>query len=69
MMDKFTEKAREAISSASEKAFLSNHPEVTPWHLLHALIHQEGGIIPPLLDKIGIKPHGLVQVRQRSAFP
>jgi len=62
MMDKFTEKAREAIGSASEKAFLSNHPEVTPWHLLYALIHQGGGIIPPLLDKIGVKPGAVAEI-------
>lgn len=62
MMDKFTEKAREAIGSASEKAFLSNHPEVTSWHLLYALIHQAGGIIPPLLDKIGIKPNAVAEI-------
>jgi ATP-dependent Clp protease ATP-binding subunit ClpB len=54
MMDKFTEKAREALSAASEAAFLKNHIEVTPWHLLKALIGQSGGIVPALLDGVGV---------------
>ena len=41
MMDKFTEKARGALAAASESAFLKNHIEVTPWHLLGALIDQD----------------------------
>ncbi len=54
IMDKFTDKAREALSGASEAAFLKNHIEVTPWHLLKALVDQSGGIVPALLDGIGI---------------
>jgi ATP-dependent Clp protease ATP-binding subunit ClpB len=62
MMDKFTEKAREAIGTASEKAFLSNHPEVTPWHLLYALIHQDGGIVPQLLERIGVSASVIAEI-------
>ena len=40
MLDKFTEKAQAALNDANEAAFLSNHPEVNPWHLLSALIDQ-----------------------------
>jgi ATP-dependent Clp protease ATP-binding subunit ClpB len=54
MMDKFTEKAKEALGGASEAAFLKNHIEVTPWHLIKALIVQSGGIVPALLDGVGV---------------
>jgi ATP-dependent Clp protease ATP-binding subunit ClpB len=54
MMDKFTEKAREALRVASEAAFLKNHVDITPWHLLKALVEQEGGIVPALLTKLDI---------------
>jgi ATP-dependent Clp protease ATP-binding subunit ClpB len=54
MMDRLTEKARAALSDASEAAFLKNHPEVTAWHLLKALIEQDGGIVPALLAKLNV---------------
>jgi ATP-dependent Clp protease ATP-binding subunit ClpB len=54
MMDKFTEKARAALSAASEIAFLKNNPEVTAWHLLRALLDQEGALIPTVLEKMEI---------------
>ncbi len=66
MMDRFTEKASAALSSASESAFLKNHPEVTSWHLLLALIHQEGGIIPALLAGLEVDTQALAGVIERQ---
>jgi ATP-dependent Clp protease ATP-binding subunit ClpB len=54
MMDRFTEKARAALSSASQVAFLKNNPEITPWHLLRALLDQEGGLIPAALERMEV---------------
>jgi ATP-dependent Clp protease ATP-binding subunit ClpB len=55
-LDKFTEKAQEAIASANEAAFFKGHAEVTPWHLLAALLEQEDGLVPPLFQKMQIDP-------------
>jgi ATP-dependent Clp protease ATP-binding subunit ClpB len=56
MLDKFTEKAQSALNEANEAAFLANHAEVNPWHLLSALIEQSDGLIPPLFHRMGIDP-------------
>jgi ATP-dependent Clp protease ATP-binding subunit ClpB len=56
MLDKLTEKAQAALNEANEAAFLGNHPEVNPWHLLSALIEQTDGLIPPLFQRMGIEP-------------
>lgn len=66
MIERFTEKAREALAAANEHAFLANNPEVTAWHLLKALVRQEGGIIPPLLEKMGIAAPKIASVLDRQ---
>jgi ATP-dependent Clp protease ATP-binding subunit ClpB len=53
--DKLTVKAQEAVQGAQELAANAGNPQVTPLHLLKALLDEEGGIVRPLLDKIGIK--------------
>jgi ATP-dependent Clp protease ATP-binding subunit ClpB len=55
MMDQFTEKARGALATASEGAFLKNHVEVTPWHVMSALLEQEGGVVPAVLERMGVR--------------
>jgi ATP-dependent Clp protease ATP-binding subunit ClpB len=54
MIDRLTEKAREALASANEQAFLNNAAEVTSWHALQALVSQDQGIVPPLIEKMGV---------------
>jgi ATP-dependent Clp protease ATP-binding subunit ClpB len=66
MMDKFTEKAREALGAASEAAFLKNHIEVTPWHLLKSLVEQEGGVVPALLDSVDASVSGLTELCEKQ---
>ena len=51
--DKFTIKAQEAVQSAVELAGERGNPQVTPVHLLHALVAEREGIVRPLLEKIG----------------
>ena len=51
--DKFTIKAQEAVQGAVELAASRGNPQVTPVHLLHALVHEREGIVRPLLEKIG----------------
>jgi ATP-dependent Clp protease ATP-binding subunit ClpB len=55
-LNKYTEKAQEAIIGAQNLASEQNHSEVTPEHLLVALVEQEGGIVPSILRKMNIEP-------------
>src|SRR5688500_9079649 len=55
-INKFTEKAQEAVVAAQNLATESNHAEVTPEHLLVALVEQSGGIVPSILQKLKIEP-------------
>src|SRR5215472_3528779 len=52
--DKFTVKAQEAVQRASELASEHGNPELLPLHLLAALIEDKEGIVPPVLEKIGV---------------
>jgi ATP-dependent Clp protease ATP-binding subunit ClpB len=52
--DKLTVKAQEAVQRASELASEHGNPEVLPAHLLAALLEDKEGIVPPVLEKIGI---------------
>src|ERR1700690_1699305 len=52
--DKFTVKAQEAVQRANELASEHGNPELMPIHLLAALLEDKEGIVPPVLEKIGI---------------
>jgi ATP-dependent Clp protease ATP-binding subunit ClpB len=52
--DKFTVKAQEAVQRANEVAAENGNPELLPAHLLIALLEDREGIVPPVLEKIGI---------------
>ncbi len=62
-LDKLTIKAREAIQAAHELAGSRGHQELTPEHLLLALLDQQDGVTGALLRKIGVDP---AQVRQAA---
>src|SRR5271155_264181 len=52
--DKFTVKAQEAVQRANNLASEHGNPELLPVHLLAALLEDKEGIVPPVLEKIGI---------------
>jgi ATP-dependent Clp protease ATP-binding subunit ClpB len=52
--DKLTLKAREALARAQDIADQKHQQELRPEHLLLALLEQEDGLIPPILQKIGV---------------
>src|ERR1700716_3584253 len=58
--DKFTVKAQEAVQRASELASEHGNPELMPVHLLAALMEDKEGIVPPILEKIGIGPQAVL---------
>jgi ATP-dependent Clp protease ATP-binding subunit ClpB len=51
--DRFTIKAQEAIAAAGQLAERRRNPQVTPEHLLGVLLEQEGGVVAPVLAKLG----------------
>src|SRR5262245_8349762 len=55
-INKYTEKAREAVAAAIELAREHNNPQLEPEHLLVALIEQRDGIIPDLVRKMNADP-------------
>src|SRR5207249_5014523 len=54
--NKLTVKAQEAVVEAQNLARGAGNPEVTPEHLLVALLRHEGGIVAPILNKLGLNP-------------
>src|SRR6266536_5433283 len=52
-IEKFTDKAREAIHDASEFAQKHNHSQIEVEHLLDALLRQEGGVVEKIIQEAG----------------
>jgi ATP-dependent Clp protease ATP-binding subunit ClpB len=60
--DRLTVKAAEALQAAFAESRRRGHPEVAGVHLLQALLHQDEGIVVPVLQKLGLQ---IPVVRQR----
>src|SRR5918911_4483998 len=54
--DRFTVKSQEALAAAQRLAGARHNPEVTPQHLLVAVLEQDGGIVVPVLRRAGADP-------------
>ena len=54
--NRWTLKTQEAFQAASELARSRSNPEITPQHLLLALLGQPEGIVLPMLAKVGRPP-------------
>src|SRR5579863_3922396 len=52
-IERFTDKAREAISEASEIAKRNNQSQIEVLHLLDALLMQEDGVVQQIIQKVG----------------
>src|SRR5215475_3653770 len=59
--DRFTIKAQEAIAAAGQLAERRHNPQTTPEHLLAVLLEQEGGVVAPVLRKLGAEPAAVRQ--------
>ena len=55
-MERLTLKAQEALRDAQESASGRHHADIQPLHLLHALVTQDGGIVAPILQRLGTDP-------------
>jgi ATP-dependent Clp protease ATP-binding subunit ClpB len=61
-INKYTEKAQEAILAAQQLADREGHPEILPEHLLLTLLEQKDGIVPTLVRKLNADPSALAGV-------
>ena len=57
--DKLTVKAQEALQAAQDIAAKAAQQQIEPLHLLAALVGQRDGIVPPLLNRLGVRPESL----------
>ncbi len=64
--DKLTLKSQEAIQAAHEAARGLGHAELAPEHLLHALLVQDGGIVPAVLGKAGSPVEDLTTLARKE---
>ena len=59
-INRFTEKSRKALTTAQGLAAQYGHQEVDAEHLALALVNQEDGFVPRVLERVGVAPKALV---------
>ncbi len=59
-LDKYTQKAQEALADAQRLAEDYHHARVEPEHLLLALLTQVDGVVPTIVTQLGLNPQPLV---------
>jgi hypothetical protein len=52
--ENYTIKTQEALQDASSIALKNDCPEIGVAHVLMALLQQQDGIVPPLVERIGV---------------
>ncbi len=57
--EQMTLKMQDALQGASSLAQQRDHSEIGNEHLLYAMLNQKDGMVPPLLERIGIQPNSL----------
>ena len=60
-LDKFTIKSQEALQAAQQLADQRRNPQTMPEHLLAVLLEQDGGVVAPVLRKLGVDPGAVRQ--------
>jgi len=66
---KLTQMSRSAVAEAQAIARRKSHAEVDSWHLLSALLAQESGIVPGLLEKLSLSAAQLAVERELDRLP
>ncbi len=66
-LDKLTIKSQEALQEAQSLAEKREHQQIEPEHLLLSLLEQAGGIVSPVLKKLGADP-ALIKERIETEF-
>src|SRR5205085_10803508 len=57
--DRLTQKSQEAFAAALSIARARRNPQVTPNHILVALLEQEGGVVVPVPQRAKADPEGI----------
>jgi ATP-dependent Clp protease ATP-binding subunit ClpB len=64
--NRLTVMSREVVAEAQNQARRRSNNEVDTWHLLAALLGQEGGIVPALVEKLGLTVSALQLAVERE---
>ena len=59
-LNKFTNKAQDALVKAQTKAIEHGHSALEPIHMLYGLLSQKDGVVPEIVSKIGGRPQTLL---------
>jgi len=59
--NKFTQRSIDAVSYAQQMAQADEHPQITPEHLLAALLKQEEGLVAQVVKKLGVDLEGVTE--------
>ncbi len=65
-LNQLTQMSRQAVTDAQAEARRRGHHEVETWHLLHALLAQDRGIVPALVEKLGLTTSALQLAAERE---
>ncbi len=66
-LNKLTEKAQEAVVEAKCLAESRQNTQIEPEHLRSALLQQEGGVVPAVLDRSAFHQLGWASASRRDA--
>ena len=64
--DKFTIKAQEALQGTQDVAGRFGNQQLEPIHLLQALLEQSEGIVPAILERLGVTPSAVNQEVEKA---
>jgi len=64
-LNRLTQKSQDALHDAETKAIKYGNTEIDVEHLLAALLEQEGGLVPRLLESMDIDPENFLQEVER----
>src|SRR5687767_756300 len=65
-LDRLTQKSQDALEAAQGRALSAGHPEISPEHLLVALLEQQDGIAPSLVAKSGADVDAALEAARRA---
>src|SRR4051794_37167441 len=65
-LNRFTEKAQQALAGSQKLAARLNQQQIEPEHLLLSLLDQEKGLAPAILDKAGVSVDAITVQAQRA---
>jgi ATP-dependent Clp protease ATP-binding subunit ClpC len=66
-LDRFTKRARRALTLAQEEALRLNHNYLGPEHLLLGIVREENGMAVTVLRELGVEPGQIIHTVERTA--